>query len=202
MATAILGWGSLCWAPGELITTGPWRTTGPWLPVEFARISRADRLMLCLLAGTPPVRTYWILSGLDDAEAARDNLRLRENCPTTDSIGYLAKSGASHFRPLPGLAESLKSWLEAQPDVEDVIWCDLRSNFEARTGGLSFTVENGIEWLQNLVRANRHQRAEEYIRNAPPQTDTPLRQRARELFGWTDLMQNIDVAQGAASTGR
>lgn len=187
MAIAILGWGSLVWNPGELSTVGDWDPSGPMLPVEFARISRADKLALSLFPGADPVRTYWIRSGSDDLEATRENLRSRQNCVTTVDIGFLARDGRCQFRPLPGLRESVKAWLEPHPDIEAVIWTDLRSNFEAKTGGTAFTVEDGIAWLENLVRANRHQRAEEYIRKAPPQTETRLRSRARELFGWTNL---------------
>ncbi len=196
MAIAILGWGSLCWNPGELLTTGGWEGTGPLLPIEFARISRADRLNLCLFAGADPVQVYWIRSTAPDLETARDNLRSRQNCVTTADIGYLAKDGTFQFRSLPALAASVKPWLEARPDIEAVIWTDLRSNFEAKTGGTSFTVESGIAWLQELVRANRHQRAEEYIRKAPPQIETRLRARARELFGWTNL--EVNLAAGTA----
>jgi hypothetical protein len=195
MAIAILGWGSLCWNPGELLTVGGWEPTGPMLPIEFARISRADRLNLCLFAGADLVQVYWIRSAAPDLETARDNLRSRQNCVTAADIGYLARDGSFQFRSLPGLAANVKSWLEVHPDLEAVIWTDLRSNFEAKTGGTSFTVESGIAWLQELVRANRHQRAEEYLRKAPPQTETRLRARAREVFGWTN------VEAGMAATG-
>ncbi len=187
MAIAILGWGSLCWDQGQLNTVGTWDSSGPMLPVEFVRISRSDRLTLALFHGADLVQTYWIRSALPTLESAREDLRSRQNCVTTSDIGFIAGDGTFQFRALPGLADSVRGWLNAHPDLEAVIWTDLRSNFEAKTGGTSFTVDNGIAWLQQLVDANRHQRAEEYFRKAPPQTETRLRGRVRELFGWTNL---------------
>jgi hypothetical protein len=187
MAIAIVGWGSLVWNRGELMAAGAWDPSGPILPVEFSRISRGDCLTLALLPGAEPIPTYWIVSGAGDLEAARENLRARQNCTTTDDIGFVARDGRSHFRRMPGLAESVRPWLEAHPNLDAAIWTDLRSNFEARTGGTSFTVENALAWLEELVRANRHQRAEEYLRKAPPQTETRLRHLARERFGWTNV---------------
>jgi hypothetical protein len=47
MKIAVLGWGSLIWQPRELRISLPiWKTDGPELPVEFARVSMDGRLTL------------------------------------------------------------------------------------------------------------------------------------------------------------
>jgi hypothetical protein len=51
---------------------------------------------------------------------------------------------------------------------DTVIWTALQSNFD------DFTVERAVQYLRDLpVRGNR--KAKEYIENAPPEVDTPLR---------------------------
>jgi hypothetical protein len=49
-----------------------------------------------------------------------------------------------------------------------------------------FTIDLGITRLRRLKESGQDSCAKEYIRKAPPQTDTPLRRCAREEFGWTD----------------
>ena len=60
MEIAVLGWGSLIWCPRELILAGEWKPDGPFLPVEFARVSQDKRLTLVLYPGTEPVQVSCI----------------------------------------------------------------------------------------------------------------------------------------------
>ena len=46
MKIAVLGWGSLIWDPKELDANNEWNNDGPFLPIEFARISNNGRLTL------------------------------------------------------------------------------------------------------------------------------------------------------------
>lgn len=48
MAIGIIGWGSLIWAHGELKLGSRWFHDGPVLPLEFARISKRDRVTLVI----------------------------------------------------------------------------------------------------------------------------------------------------------
>ena len=187
MHAAILGWGSLLSDPRDLCVHGDWQPDGPRLPIEFARVSGKDRdrLTAVLFEGAEPIQTYWIRSGMLTLEGARENLRCREGCRSIDSIGYLTSRGRHQLAHFAGLRELLRHWLVGRPDLGAVLWTDLRSNFRERTGR-DFSVDDGVGWLQNLIKDGCQGAAEDYIRRAPPQTDTPLRRRVREILGWAD----------------
>ncbi len=188
MRIAILGWGSLIWCPRDLATEGDWRPDGPWLPIEFARISgeKAARLTLVLLEAVEPIQTYWIRSAKSRLDEARENLRVREGEGLDlGDIGYITRDGCGWFVPFAQIERPLRDWLKGKPDLEAVIWTGLGSNFEAKRRR-PFSVENAVEWLRDLRATNQQARAEKYIRCAPPQTDTEVRRQVRKHFQWTD----------------
>lgn len=81
MNIAVVAWGSLIWDPKTLAISGRWRTDGPRLPIEFARISSGGRLTLVLHPPSVWQKTYWTLSTHDVIDAARANLAKRESSP-------------------------------------------------------------------------------------------------------------------------
>lgn len=189
MKVAILGWGSLLWDPKDLATEGEWQPDGPRLPIEFARISgkNKNRLTLVCLEGGPRIRTYWINSNKTRLSEAREDLRSREGKRVDiGQIGYVARGGCSWVVPFHQITKTLREWLAIKRDLDAVIWTGLDSNF-LREPRRDFSVERGVEWLSELVKQRKHAKAEEYIRKAPPQTDTRLREQCRMLFGWKDL---------------
>ncbi len=201
MNIAIIGWGSLWWCQGVLSVSGSWQPDGPWLPIEFARISckrghdgapESRYLSAVLYEHAGLIKTYWIKSGMAELNDVRENLRERERCLRINCIGFVSRDSSSQFKPMSGLDIRMREWLASKPEFDAVTWTDLRSNFEKKSElKKPFTVENGIEWLAELRKKNQHDEAEKYIRKAPPQTDTCLRRRARELFAWTDLEKGI-----------
>jgi len=48
-------------------------------------------------------------------------------------------------------------------------------------------LDNALEWLKKRVKQGQSKEAEQYIRKAPPQTDTQLRQRVRRELGWANF---------------
>jgi hypothetical protein len=58
MKIAVLGWGSLLWEQGVLRLASRWRTDGPWLPIEFARLSDRGRLTLVIHPESPAQQAY------------------------------------------------------------------------------------------------------------------------------------------------
>ncbi|HUZ47917.1 MAG TPA: hypothetical protein VMW54_14875 [Terriglobia bacterium] len=113
MKVVVLGWGSLIGHPKDLATKGDWQPDGPYLPIEFARISgkNEDRLTLVCMEGVQPIRTYWIRSSRRTLEGARENLRCREGCPEVDAIGYLTRKGRKRIVPFPEVEEPIRKWL-------------------------------------------------------------------------------------------
>ena len=188
---AILGWGSLLWNPGTLRSERRWRSDGPWLPVEFARISnlkekngRPPYLSLVIFPHAGLVRTYWDVSLVGEIAEACLDLKSREGCGI-EHIAYLTRDDAAWSSTTPGLGERIRDWLDRKKnDVDAVIWTNLAWKLP---GVATFTVEEGMRWLRVLREAKKDNAAEEYIRRAPPQTDTCLRRQAKEEFGWSDI---------------
>ena len=181
MKIAILGWGSLIWDSRDLCIDGEWHDDGPELPIEFARISGHDRLTLVLRKGEKNVRTLWVHSGLNDLEYAICNLKKREGTKR-DSIGYIdLNSGYCCCNVIPKVVDSIKDWAR-EKNLDAVIWTDLPSNFEDRRG--LFTDVNVIAYLRCLKDQCN---AEEYIRKAPCQIRTRMRQVIERELGWTPV---------------
>ncbi len=181
MNIAIIGWGSLVWDPRELPIKSGWKSDGPQLAVEFAHVSSDRRLTLVLDGGVPPVTTYWALSTAQTVSEAREQVRVRE--------GTIARLIGS--TPVTGGAEAatevvttIEQWRKRQ-GLDAAVWTNLAGNFAEKTGQ-PFTSEHVIRYLLSLPSRERRA-AEEYIRRAPLQTQTPLRQIIEQRLGWRPL---------------
>ena len=181
MKIAQIGWGSLIWNQGSLKLQGTWQSDGPYLPVEFARVSQDGRLTLVLYRDVPPVQTLWAYAEEENLNAAIKSLRLREGT-TAKRIGYLSlKNGKSRCRVIEELVFVIENWLRDK-DLDAAVWTDLPANFTKRTG-MAFTAENVIAYLKSL-EGNSLDAVRTYILNAPESISTPLRRTIEEELGW------------------
>ena len=180
MKIAVLGWGSLIWDPRTLAIEGDWEDDGPRLPLEFARVSksRLRALTLVIVEGGKPAPVLWAVSTEGNLPRARKNLKEVEDTPYLSNIGYMTASD-QHSRHD---TQPIRDWLK-ETDFEAVIWADFISNFEDRTKQ-PFTPETAIAHLEGLTKPGKV-KAEEYVRRAPEQIQTPLRTKLVEHFGWT-----------------
>jgi|GEM_PF-173074 len=184
MRIAILGWGSLVWDPRELQVRGRWNDDGPLLPIEFARISSHGRLTLVLHSGVDNVRTLWAYSGYEDLNPARENLREREGT-SLERIGCVSVAdNQSHCHTVPEVCDIIRQWAE-EKGLEAVVWTDLSSNFEDKTG-MPLNEDNAVAYLRSLGGESL-EKAEEYVRRAPSQVKTKIRERIERELGWTGL---------------
>ncbi len=187
---AILGWGSLLWDKRSLRIPGQWHSDGPFLPIEFARTSgvndkegKPPYLSLVLHRNAGLIRTYWDVSLLTEhTDDVICDLRKRERC-SLSAIACLPRNRPQSI--VPGVDGRILEWLDSRrSELDAVIWTNLRPKLDDRE---AFTVHDSIQWLDGLRARGQHERAEEYIRKAPSQTDTCLRHQVRERFGWTDI---------------
>lgn len=161
------------------------------MPIEFARISRDERLTLVIHPGSLSQRTYWaLMNEYDDPEAARKNLQDREGCFAKD-IHSLAANGEEHGRIDQRVAEKFRKWLQTHPSLEAAIWTGLTTNWPDKRCGKQFTRKDAVAYLTEL-EAERDQakatydRAREYVRNAPKHIQTPVRKIMQTKEGWED----------------
>lgn len=181
MKIAILGWGSLLWdsRPPFDHWRESWEDGGPILSIEFSRISKSRLGALTLVIdeehGTP-TRVAWCLSkraGLDDAV---NDLRIREGT-TPDNIGRIEVPHAEEREQ----EDSFTVWARSK-GIDAVVWTDLESNFEKKTG-YPFSVAAATAYLQALDRAGKA-KAMEYVLRSPPFVKTALRSALRTEPGF------------------
>jgi hypothetical protein len=188
MNIAILGWGSLIWCPGGLRVRTRWYADGPWLPIEFARISQDDRLTLVIQPGSAEQSTYWAFSEFTELKNARQNLKIRERTKSED-IHHVLRDGKGEGDAHPGIAQKIAGWASQRADVDAVVWTGLKSNWQEERGR-DFTVDDATSFLSALEAARdraktAYDRAREYLTLAPAGVDTAVRQAMRTR-GWSD----------------
>jgi hypothetical protein len=136
------------------------------------------------------VRTLWALAKSEELPAAIANLAARERGPIED-IGYMAPghqppsrltAASGHSAELPALIDNWR----VLKGLDAVIWTDLDSNFR-HLRGAGFTPQEAISYLQGLVAAGSAGTAENYIRRAPHQVRTRVRDLAEQLLGWMPI---------------
>ncbi len=188
MTVAVLGWGSLIWCPGILRITTRWQSDGPSLPIEFARISEDGRLTLVIQPSAENQTVYWAVSEFGEVAKARCNLQAREGT-IPRHVHYLATDGTCAKDVLEQVRESVQVWLRVHEDVGAVIWTGLPTNWPNKRG-CDFTPEDAVRYLEEL-ESDRNRavstfvRAQEYVKNTPPQIKTKVR-RAMQERDWQD----------------
>ena len=188
MKIAILAWGSLVWDPRDLKTAAEFVANGPLLPIEFCRISNDRRLTLAIDERFGDVCTsYSAPSALDDLDAAIENLRQRETRYAQD-IGFVEpasdRQSETALERHPQVVATIAAWAELA-GYDAAIWTALASNFEEPgKGGEPFSVTAAIRYLETLKTgdAAAFARALEYIRKAPPEVETPVRENVAKLW--------------------
>lgn len=181
MKIVILGWGSLIWNPLDLPISGKWQQDGPVLPIEFSRISDNGRLTLVIdERHGADVPTRYALSPRSTLGEAVADLQRREGCPV-ENIGVVEvathcispRAAERH----PNACERIKTWA-AGKGFDAVVWTALGRRFKDRIN-VPFSPAAAVRYLQGLP-ASQKESALEYIRNAPPEVITPVRQAVIE----------------------
>jgi len=181
MAIACLAWGSLVWDPRELPVQGKWFGDGPLVRVEFARQSSDSRLTLVIVPAGPEVRSLWAPFTVERIVDAQGALARREGVAKNveKHISVWASTDANDSDP-----PSISAWARGLK-LDAVVWTALPPRFEGKDGRLP-SEEEAVAYLRRLSHEERRH-AEQYIRMAPRQIDTPYRRRFELEFGWTPL---------------
>lgn len=179
-----LTWGSLVWNPGKLPIRGGWQTDGPFLPIEFARLSSHNRITLVILYAHPnyaPSRSLWTLLNVDSPRKAFEALKEREGATSDLGIGLWEKGRAE---PAHEVDRRIAQWAEAM-GLDAVVWTKLGPKWEEgkRTVDRMPTEEEVIAkirtWDEPLGTYARL-----YLQMAPRQIDTPYRRAVFAKLGW------------------
>jgi len=185
MKIAILGWGSLIWKPENLAydIESKWSSDGPFLPIEYSRISSDGRLTLVISNDVNEVKTLFAISTFETLDQAILNLAIREGS-NISTIGFYIKNSSQISPNNFKYRNNIKNWLEQNDSIDAVIWTNLPENWQART-----KFQNRIEYLLSLDKKVR-KNAEEYIIKTPKQINTELRSKIEEMLNWKYLENN------------
>ena len=189
MKVAVIAWGSLIREPEALQIAADFAAVGPQLPIEFCRISttgaRKDCLTLVIDQDDGTLcRSYAAPSGFDTLEAAIENLVARERTATRH-IGFVdlasGKRSEAAMERHPATVETIAAWAEAG-GYDAAIWTALASNFAEVVEPFSTTA--ALAYLERLEarEAAKFEAALEYIRKAPPEVDTPVREEVAKRW--------------------
>lgn len=182
---ACIGWGSLLWNPGQLPLSGTWNPDGPELGVEFARQAANDRITLVVVEGGARCRTLWAPLAVGSAADARRVLAAREGCEER-WIGVWPGAAddlsADHWTPGPAPPgyQAVAQWADER-ELSAVVWTGLPFGLQGARGIVP-SADEVIDFLRRLAGRPR-ERAEEYIRRTPAQTQTPYRRRIETALG-------------------
>jgi hypothetical protein len=188
MKIAVLAWGSLVWDPRDL-QAAEFAPNGPLLPIEFCRISADGRLTLVVDETFGAVcTTYSAPSALQSLDAAIENLHVREGMQNARGVGFVelasGKQSETALERHPEAVATIAAW--AKPNGYDAtIWTALASNFdEPDKGGEPFSVTAAIRYLERLEEgdAAKFARALDYIRKAPCEVETPVRDEVNKRW--------------------
>jgi hypothetical protein len=180
MKIAVLAWGSLFWDRGSLAVAGDFEALGPRLAIEFCRISGDGRLTLAIdeSFGTY-CATYSAVSSFDNLNASIENLRTRERMPGPKGVGFVDlisdRQNGTALERHPQAVRTINEWARLNR-YDAAIWTAFASNFsEPQKANEPFSVNAAIRYLE-MRDAKTLARALAYIRNAPPEVQTPVRE--------------------------
>ncbi len=178
MKIAVIGWGSLYWDKRNLELKSEWKSNGPVLPLEFARISSAgnekERVTLVIDEedGAECI-TYWAEMNFSTLQEAKENLRKREGT----KLEYI-KHITQLETPKNKIESTIQKWIKDQ-SLDAVVWTGLVSNwFEIRKNKFS------LEDLAFYLHSKKHSLnfIKEYFEKAPPQIRTKGRNTFNEFL--------------------
>lgn len=171
MKIGVIAWGSLVYDKKDLkIKNDEWFNDGPELPIEFARISKNNRLTLVIYPAFDKVRTYYSFSSIDNLEDAIKNLAEREGTNTNNIGSINFKTGELKSKKMEvELKKNLSIWNIAK-NLDAMIWTDLGENFMDKLK-IPFSLEASIKHLESLSKED-FILAKDYIIKAPIQTQT------------------------------
>lgn len=176
MKIAIIAWGSLIWNAETLDYDRElgWSSSGPILPVEFARISKNGRLTLVITENGTLVQTFYAISSYADLRSAVANIKDREGT-IEKYIGCFIKSDNTVFPKDFPYAENISKW-SRNLEIDAVIWTNLPEKWQDVT-------DDRIDYLKNLP-AEKKADAKKYIINTPKEITTKLRSEIEKKLEW------------------
>jgi hypothetical protein len=187
--SAFLAWGSLVWDPKGLQIDGPFAANGPLLPIEFCSIAADGRLTLAIDESFGALcKTYSAPSALETLDSTIENLQARERMSNSRMIGFVEPASGRQsdvaMERHPEAVATIGAWAAAN-GYAAAVWMAVASNFDDPDKGAEpFSVSAALQYLETLEKDDPAKLAAAlaYIRNAPPEVETPVRERVAKRW--------------------
>jgi hypothetical protein len=123
----------------------------------------------------PPVRVLWNELAVSSVPEAVAELRQREDTKTS----WIGRWSTNLY-----CADAINDWARDRK-FEGVVWSAMPPKFH----GENYLRPSKAEAIDYLAQLNGEERqnAEDYVRKAPAQIETPYRRAIQETLGWTPL---------------
>lgn len=173
MTIACLGWGSLIWQPEDLPVRGEWRTDGPKLPLEFARLSGGGRVTLVISKDALPCQVQWCELNVTSLDHAVEQLRVREGNTRRSWIGCWPSDDTFEHN------STIETWARSK-GVSSVVWTAIPPKWNDQNGVIP-SEHDVLKYLKSLP-PDQQVEPFRYIKLAPEQIRTRYRPVLRELI--------------------
>lgn len=186
MKIVILGWGSLLWdkRPEFDEQHDEWQFDGPYLKIEFSRVSKTRSGALTLVLDAKDgasCQVAYTLSKRKDPDDAICDVRSREGT-TLKNVGYYFADNSRYQARNNEALKAIQYWA-SERKIDLVIWTDLESNFQEKSNfNMTFSIEAALCHIQALDSEGKA-KASEYIWRTSTFVTTPLR-TALETQPW------------------
>ncbi len=178
------------WDPKGLEIAAPFAANGPLLPIEFCSIAADGRLTLAIDETFGALcKTYSAPSALPTRSMRRSRIcGSGKGCRTSAAIGFVEPASGRQsdvaMERHPEAVATIGAWAAAN-GYDAAIWMAVESNFgDWGKGGEPFSVSAAIQYLETLEADHpaKFAAALAYIRNAPPEIETPVRERVAKRW--------------------
>jgi len=174
----------LVWSPRGLPTRGVWHLDGPFLPIEFSRVSSGGVVTLVIDDSAVWMRSLWVqMSSKSIADSVRA-LADREGVTSSDDsvlpsqIAFWSQDKSTGQKEAAIIGEFAR-----RVGLDAVVWTALKPGMDKDSRGIAPAAQDLVDHLKELPQ-HAFQKAEAYVRNAPITVDTTNRRLFAEVFGW------------------
>lgn len=186
MKIAFIGWGSLLRVSHALKIAGKWQSDGPFLPLEFAYVTKSGILALAIHPDSCQVQTFWAQSDFEVLEEAKAALGKHSKTELSNICFFCGAENSNNGELTLTITTNLRAWVEPKK-LDAVVWIGRGSNFKEATG-TDFSEDNVIDYVTGLSK-NQRLAAEKYVISNPEQIETAIRRRLRIELGWRNLSE-------------
>lgn len=180
-----ISWGPEALDSKNLTVNGDWYLSGPYLPIEYARITKNGSLKAVATTDYGTMApTFIVMSEFDTIQTAVIELfeyRMNRKADKVEKqflwpdkfnkiVNWTERNDVS--KPKSKIHRLIRQWLRNVKQYDTAVWYAQKPNFQKKTG-MQFHRTNVVKYFEGLPADDR-QRALLHLRNMPAEVRTDL----------------------------